>query len=573
MVALLATKEYALKPVDEKRLSRVGENQLPAFVRQQLKRSVAHTFKYSQADPILAVQTTTPKRKQGKVDAQVNTLISLADVALQGSARVEINVKSGTIMAMKLKLPKDINLLSLSAPSLRTHKAERKGQDQIIDLQFTQEMEGQFKIDVLYERILADSDTEVLVPTLAVEEAEVEQGRIAVEALAAVEVEPVTTDQLSSLDINELPQQLVLKTTNPILLAYKYAHVKPPYRLTLRVTRHREIDVQAATIDKGHYQTLYTRDGLAVTRARFMVRNTRKQFLKIELPAKSEVWSAFVNGQAVKPALANKQPASKSKGGAPSVLIKIINSASGFPVELIYATRTDEIAGLGTFSGSLPRPDTVVTHTVWDVYVPEWLTYRQPQSNMELVEAGVPVSGSEIKDVSKPETTTGQNAAALRITVPTSGVRYQFRKLYANQADNPPQFQLAYASRSGVWASGSVSVMGTLFLWLGVFLLRRRDDRSNKQAVVSFGLATALLAITLLYLGRSITGPVVVSILVLLGMGVKHALEQRKRQQTITPQEIESPPATPEDALPDENTAAEDPSPAKDPSPPADPEN
>lgn len=302
MVALLATKELALKPVAEQRLTRVGENQLPAAVRKRLDKTVAHTFKYSEPEPSLMVRTTTPVRRPGRVDAQIDTLISLADVALQGSARVEINVKSGTITSLQLVLPEAANLLSLSAPSLRSHRA-RLGKTQVIDLQFTQEMEGQFKIDVLYERILSDSEKEVRVPTLAVRGAEVEQGRIAVEALAAVEVKPVATDHLSSLDVNELPRQLVLKTTNPILLAYKYAHVAPPYRLGLRMTRHREVDVQTATIDKGQYQTLCTRDGLLVTRARFAVRNTRKQFLKIELPPRSEVWSAFVNDQPVKPAL------------------------------------------------------------------------------------------------------------------------------------------------------------------------------------------------------------------------------------------------------------------------------
>ena len=49
-----------------------------------------------------------------------------------------------------------------------------------------------------------------------------EHGRIAIEALSALEVQASLVEQLSSLEINELPRQLVLKTTNPILLAYRY---------------------------------------------------------------------------------------------------------------------------------------------------------------------------------------------------------------------------------------------------------------------------------------------------------------------------------------------------------------
>ncbi len=80
-------------------------------------------------------------------------------------------------------------------------------------------------------------------------------------------------------------------------------HVDPPYKLSLAIARHKEIDVQSATIDRSHYRTLFTRDGLAVTTAQFTVRNSRKQFLKITLPEGSTVWSAFVNGKAEKPAL------------------------------------------------------------------------------------------------------------------------------------------------------------------------------------------------------------------------------------------------------------------------------
>jgi len=527
MAVLLATKELALKPDAEVRVNRVGENQLPAFVRKQLKRKVGHTYRYTDPDPMLTVRTTAPTRTAGRFDARVDTLISLADVALQGSARVEINVKSGSLTALRLTLPEAANLLSLSAPSLRAHTAEHRNKAQVVDLQFTQEMEGQFKIDVIYERILADNEKEVRVPTLAVRGAEVEQGRIAVEALAAVEVKPAATDHLSSLDVGELPRQLVLKTTNPILLAYKYAHITPPYRLRLRMTRHREVDVQATTIDDSEYLTLYTRDGLAVTRARFSVRNTRRQFLKVELPPDSEVWSAFVAGQAVKPALDQGQSDEHK-----SVLIKILSSATGFSVELIYATRAESIGGLGTLSGRLPRPDAVVTHTRWDVYVPEGLSYRPPQTNMELLEAGTRVPGEAIA-ITAPKAPAEQQVAALRIAVPAHGVRYRFSKLYANQADAPPSFQLAYASRRGALASEVISIIATLALWLGAALFLRRGLRRNVPAMVSAGLGFLLLGLTMGYLQRGAGGPFTVSVLILAGLGARRGLAWHRRRLAL----------------------------------------
>jgi hypothetical protein len=185
-------------------------------------------------------------------------------------------------------------------------------------------------------------------------DAEVEQGRLAVEALAAVEVQVASAQQLSSLDPSELPQQLILKTTNPILLGYKYVHVDPPYELVLRMTRHREVDVQTAAIDRADYHTLFTADGLAVTTAHFSVRNSRKQFLRVRLPKGADLWSAAVDGKPEKPAISSNG----SNDAAPEILVKVINSVQGFPVELIYATPVSVMDRLGRVNAHLPRPGT-----------------------------------------------------------------------------------------------------------------------------------------------------------------------------------------------------------------------
>ena len=234
---------------------------------------------------------------------------------------------------MLLKLPGGVNILNLTAPSLRTYKVNDENGAQQIDVQFTQEMEGQFRIELSYEKITSEKQSKLSVPTLTVEGTEVEHGKIAVEALSAVEVQAAEVQQLSTVDPSELPKQLILKTTNPILLAYKYVQADPPFSLALKVTRHREIDIESAAIDRAHYASLYTRDGIAVTAARYTVRNSRKQFLRVRLPADSELWAVTVNGKSEKPALAEQK---EGESAGREVLIKIINSTTGFPVELVY---------------------------------------------------------------------------------------------------------------------------------------------------------------------------------------------------------------------------------------------
>jgi hypothetical protein len=534
MLALLASKELTLNPdaKSEQNVTRVGENQLPNFVREAVDKTIAHTYKYLEDEPQLSVQAAPPERKQGKFDAQVDTLVSLGDVTMRGAATVDINVKSGVLEVLTLRLPAGVNFLGLTAPSLRTHalkdagKAGGQAGEQLIDVQFTQQMEGQFRLEVSYEKITSEGEAKVAVPTVNVLGAEVEQGRIAIEALSAVEIGEQRRDHLSPLDPGELPQQLVLKTTNPILRAYKYVQVEPKPALALAVTRHKEVDVKKATIDDARYQTLYTRDGLSVTTARFTVRNSREQFLKVKLPRGSKVWSAFVANRAEKPAI------EEAKDGEPIVLIKIITSTEGFPVELVYETPSEHISTLGRVTGRLPTPDMVVTHSSWDVYLPVGLKYGEPASNMEQGASAQAVSAEDMKSALAAGK---QNAALppLRIDVPTSGVRYSFSKIYANRSDDAAEFSVPYSSHGGAWFARLLAVLGTTLFWLGLWrLLQQASDRRVALGSTVGGAVLVLSAIG--WFGVSTAWPVVWTLLLVAGFGLRWLLAARLRAAAVS---------------------------------------
>ena len=500
MVALLANSQLTLEPTADGEATRVGENQLPPFVREALSMTVAHTFKYVEMPPAMVVAARAPKAQDGRFDAQVDTLLSLGEVTLTGSASIEIHVKSGRIATLQLEAPTGINILHLTAPSLRSHKVTPEGDGQRIDVEFTQEMEGQFRLEVSYEQILGDMASELSIPTLGVTGAEVGQGRLALEALSAVEVQPLRTTNLTDLDVAELPRQLVLRTTNPILLAYKYVQGEAGHELALKVTRHDLLDVQQAAIDEAEYRTLFTRDGLAVTTVRFLVRNSSKQFLRVALPKEAEVWSAFVDGRAEKPALAEGESSRRS------VLLKIVNSTQGFPVQLVYATPGSRIRGLGAVEAFLPIPDILVTRSRWDVYLPAQMRYRKPSSNMDLVATGSPMDGRQLEEalVDHLEDAAARMVAPLTISVPTAGIHFAFEKLYANQADQQTWLEIPYASRGGARAGAVVILLATLVFWAGLILGLRRSSPDQRRWAFGASLAAFLvLAITIGHLGAN----------------------------------------------------------------------
>ena len=516
MVALLSGQDLTLKPVADEGATRVGENQLPAFVRQSVELAVAHTYKYVEAPPLLQVEAAAPERQQGRFDAEVDTLVSLGEVTMKGSTSVEVDVKSGRIMQLQLALPAGVNLLSLAGPSVLQHRVEPPSgaaSAQLIAVEFTQEMEGQFRLEVAYERILSDADAELEVPTLAVPGAEVEQGRIAVEALSAVEVRPAAVEQLTSLDAGELPQQLILRTTNPILHAYKY--VNPPYRLALAVERHEVVAVHEAAIDEADYRTLFTRDGLSVTTARYSVRNSRRQFLRVKLPPGSEIWSSFVDGRPEKPARA------VSEEGEEWHLIKIIHSTEGFPVEIVFQTPAGAIKGLGTVVGLLPRPEILVTRSRWNVFVPEGVEYGEPGGDMEVVAAPRTVSAEDL-DVEMARLKSGagtQVIEPLRPVIPAAGVRFAFAKLYANQGGRDAAFEIPYASGFGRTVGRLLGFIAAAVFWIGLAFVVRSSKRLG--AVLALA-GTALLAILIGRYQLGVAPAVWLSVLLLLAFAAFH---------------------------------------------------
>jgi hypothetical protein len=476
MVALLATGDLTLDPRDETAATRVGENQLPAFVRETIDKTVAHTFKYADEPKRFLVKARTPDPVAPRFDAQVDTLLSIGEVAVTAASSVLVQVKSGKLSALQLELPPDVNLLSLAGPSIRSHHAAPSGDGLLVDVAFTQEMEGEFRLELGYERLLpeAQAESRVDAPTPRVRGAEVEQGRIAVEALSAVEVRPASAEQLTAVDVAELPQQLVLRTTNPILMAYKYLHADPRGRLSLGLNRHRLAGVQEAAIDRADYRTLYTRDGLQVTTAEWMVRNSRKQFLRLRLPRGATVWSVFVDGKAEKPA------ASDDKADDRTVLVKIVSSTAGFPVQLVYAVQGPGLGSLGSARGSLPEPDILVTHSRWDVYLPAGMSYAAPSTNMDVLATGEAISREGMARKLVGADADGQRPQLLdplRINVPAAGVHFAFEKLYANQADHEAWIALPYASRAGAVAGRLTAAFGALMFWLGVAIHFRAHPR------------------------------------------------------------------------------------------------
>lgn len=481
IVVLLAGREVSLSPGDVGAAVRVGENQIPGSLRETLGSPVTHTLKYPGDPPGMTVVAAPPEKKPARFDASVETLVSVGEAALRGCAIVQLDVKSSAIGELSLALPPDVTLLGLSGPSIREHTVVASEGAQQIAVMFTEEMEGRCRIELSWERLFPGDRASV--PLVTVGGADVEQGRVAVESLSAAEVKAAAASNVTAIDVGELPRELVLRTANPILLAYRYAHARSAPEITLEVTRHRVVGVLEAVIEEAAYRTLVTRDGLLVTTADFVVKNSRQQFLRVALPAGSTVWSALVDGRREKPAT--------GAGSSDAILVKIVSSTRGFPVRIVYQTKGPRIGRLGTVRATLARPEGIlVTRTRWDVYLPDGFTYGDPRSNMDLA-MQMPRSGLHERPRER-----GERGTALAIDVPASGKHFAFEKLYANQGDGDAWLSIGYASQGGARAGQAVVLFATLLGWAGALTLRAAAARRAGLIAMAAALVTIVVAVS-----------------------------------------------------------------------------
>ena len=475
MVALVRGGELEVKPVSVVGLTQVGENQLPVEVRDAVPQKVTHTYKYTETGARLGVELAPMERESARFDAAIDTLLSLGEGVVRGLVTVELTVKAGSFADLVLELPAGINVLSASAPSLRENRVVEADGKRTLALSFTREMEGAVKVELVWERVLAPGDLELEVPLVHVVGAVIEQGRLAIEALSAVEVKELEAKRVMRVDAQELPQKLVLRTTNPILLAYHYVHADPPAALKLSVKRHAEVAVQVATIDEGHHRTLFTKDGVALTRARYLVRNRGRQFLRVILPEGATVWSAELAGQPVKPA--------SDESGA--VLVPLLNASEPFEVVLVYLVRGEPLGISGAIEGALLVPDLVETESTWEVFLPDDVEWGEVDTRMTVTAAHEHVAAAE----SKGDDDAG--VAPLGIRVPERGHRIVLKSLLSNQGTERASMRVAYRT-GGMGGLGAALLFGGV-LALGLLGLRLSAKVETPRGVsIGVGVAAAV---------------------------------------------------------------------------------
>jgi hypothetical protein len=331
-----------------------------------------------------------------------------------------------------------MTVLDVTGAGLREWTLDTKG-DLVVHLAFAAEDHARFNLTM--ERAIGEGSRAFAAPLITPLGVERVKGFVGVTASGGLEVAAGDVQGAAAVDVRTLPADVLGMTRQPVLLGYKY--LGDAAKLPLQVTQHDAVDVLVTLLDRAEATTMFTIDGRRLTQVRYDVRNNRRQFLRLRLPAGAQLWSAAVAGAAVQP----------SRGADGALLLPLVRSAdqggalSAFPVEVVYVDSGDPTPanGAGHFKAELPIADVPTTWVGWTVYAPEgakvsprafegslrpvgWLSRPASAEQLMVVDAAQQVTRSSA-DNQISGGSMGSGATPVRVELPLEGVAFSFEKL------------------------------------------------------------------------------------------------------------------------------------------------
>lgn len=353
--------------------------------------------------PVPEAEGAVEEKQPPKVYSTSNLLVSIADEVTSAKAVFDYDVKHSPVSQFEVRAPKGFEVVNVTGQGVSGWKVE----DGTIRVSVGYEVEGPYRLEVLFEAKRKEASGKVAIPepeTLGVER---ESGHIAVETRSSLEVAVEAAEGISPVDPSELPEGLRMMARYPVLYAFRFG--RHPYSGSLAVTRHNEIEVLTAAIDTVNLVALFTKDGKSVTRVIYEVRNNKKQYLKIDLPEEAVVWSAFLDDEPVKPAMNDAGqtllPLKKSGAGSEKV---------SFTVELIYFAPLDEMKKRGRLETIYPKADIPASEMLVTLYLPPRFKYKDFEGDLEEIEELPPEPRISLSTISEPLVSLGEEIKSAR---------------------------------------------------------------------------------------------------------------------------------------------------------------
>ena len=318
------------------------------------------------------------------VRAEVVNKITLAETLVSGRSLVRYDIANAPVRELFVRVPEHFRNVDISGPNIRSR--ERNGNVWRVELQSP--TRGFYTLTVAWEQPRASKTNAVEIAGVSAGHVERETGLFAISAKAPLQVSELRASDLQRVDAGDLPDW---SGGADAMTALVYRYVRTEHALALEVRRFDEAEVLQVLVDNARLTTVVADDGQMMTEMTLSVRNNGKQFLEIELPRDSKVWSAFVAGEPVRPSLRGEK-----------LLLPIQQSSvddGAMNVELTYVGTNAFPRKHGPVGLVSPRFDVPLKNARWEVYLPPDYEYEKFSGSMTRAVAAAQTSSSSFSQL------------------------------------------------------------------------------------------------------------------------------------------------------------------------------
>lgn len=289
----------------------------------------------------------------------VTELVGLGEDSSSINAEVSVEVIQGAAQQVRALVPAAVEVNQVLGASV----ADWEAKTGVLTVRFLEPVEKAVQFVVAGE-VRLPREGEIEAPLVRLPDAERETGGVAVETLGAGEIKGRKVEGLERADAEELGQTIANRQS-PSLAAFRFrgGAATAARSLTVNVVRYAQQAMLTANVEEARYRALMSQEGKALVQARYAVRNSHRNFVKIALPAGAAVWSASLQGRPVRPGQAEDGgllfPLSKAQAG---------EDAPAFAIEILFLARGDAWSDKGQATLALPSLDMPVSRTGVQVY-------------------------------------------------------------------------------------------------------------------------------------------------------------------------------------------------------------
>ena len=313
----------------------------------------------------------TVERRDPWITARTYSFLTVLPDSLKAHYEVDFLVQQAGVRKLIIELPADtpdsISIQGMDGAALKEFSSQLTGGVRRWTVLLAQRRRGHIRLAVDFlQRLESEEPKNLPLPLIAAVDVAFQSGHVAVEGSPELDVQVVTTAR--EVDVGELSAAEYLP--GPRLLgAYAYGGGKADIKIN--VFRHPGYGLPGAIIERAELVTAIGADGISQTVARYQLR-TKASYLEIELPPGSSLWSAFLDGEPIKPQRESRRlllslPAKTTAG------VRKLQVVFETPSDVLGLMGTVELAAPKLYLWSAPdrqRAEVPVADVQWSLQLP-----------------------------------------------------------------------------------------------------------------------------------------------------------------------------------------------------------